>query len=213
LVGSTARGAIIFDSGTLNGTASSPDPSALLSIPPPITMTATAESSISASVSTSNSAYAEGSASLLNNRVSIDGFTTLSYRSGFAFVSAGTNGVINFHETTGQFLRGSLGMGPFGNGGTQYGFANVTVRDAGNHVIMQIGGGGTGGVSPATPITLFFPPGKYSVSWSHGTNPIVGQGGQSSMSFNLVQTVPEPATLALLALPAMLLGRRRSGAA
>jgi hypothetical protein len=198
--------AILFDTGTLQGSASAAG-GGFATVPPPVVMGSGAATSYQCSIIGLglSTASAETSASLLSGILGVSGSTSLSISPTSGGAGAGTSGTITFHETAGQWLHGHLG---WLNGASSRGAANVQVRDASNALIMAFGAGPSG-ISQPGDIDAFFPPGTYSVTWSHGTQPVVGTGGTSSMSFGLAPGVPEPASLALLTLPLMLVRRRR----
>jgi len=70
---------------------------------------------------------------------------------------------------------------------------------------------GPEGPSTPTSASVFIPPGAYTLTWGIRTQSVLGLGGQSNMSFNFGGVMPEPASLALLAAPTILLVRRRRG--
>ena len=86
--------------------------------------------------------------------------------------------------------------------GSNWNSANVTIKNSLNQTIASFFA--QNGTTMTQSVTLT--PGTYTLDWSHGSVFRVGTLGPSGMEFQLI---PEPASLALFALPAMALVRGR----
>jgi hypothetical protein len=204
---SAVRAAIIVETATINGSAAAGG-AYEVSVPPPVTMSFGAEHRYETYASGLSSASANTTARLHGGGLSTTAFSQLDrFGSNTPFASASVTGTIVFHETTGQTVSGFLNWQPSSRGGS----GGATLESSSHEIVMNFRAGPEGLFTPAS-ASAFIPPGAYTLTWDIRTQSVLGLGGQSNMAFSFGAVMPEPACLALLALPAMMLARRRSRA-
>jgi len=86
-----------------------------------------------------------------------------------------------------------------------HGGASITIKDAANNTVFSQSKDNPNFPIPP-PSTVTFAPGVYTLSWNIAGFPLTGTGGSTSWTW---QAVPEPASLGLLSLLAVMLGQRR----
>jgi hypothetical protein len=196
---SLARAGIIWNSGSLHAEAHATNPGGTMSSTPADVIMITHTASHSASATAPTTASASGSTNCTIGPASL----TINASTDFGFgpsssASASVSGTSTFTEDATEHLTPSF------TASANRGSGGVTIKDSANNVVASF-------LSSSPPVgqppQVVLAPGVYTVVWNWATQPFVGTGGGSGMNFQLAN-VPEPTTLTLLAIPAMLLIRR-----
>ena len=200
-----ARAGFIFTSGNMHATASATSGAVTTSSNPPdqpmfgLFGSHSATTSANGVNGTATSSAGIGSNSVPSNLV-LYGNTQVTRSSQLLFNgSSFASGVMNFNFTGAATL------------GTEFTFtgsaggASVSIKDAANNTVFSQSKSGPNDPVPPNS-TVSFVPGAYTLNWSVSGFPVAFTGGSTFFTW---QTVPEPASLALPALPALVLARRR----
>jgi hypothetical protein len=197
---------MVFDSGVLHVSANS---TPTQTTPADKIMTSGSPVTHSASAGGGGQfAIASTTASLVDDHLQISGMTWGQNAEASAIASAS----LTFHQSVSATLTGDFDATGDGFASALQVIGGVTVRDASNNVVMSFTSNPSG-VTPPGAVTAFFPAGLYTVDWSQRIDNFSSALVSYDTVFNLTQ-VPEPGSLALLALPAAMLAvtRRRRGA-
>ena len=205
LAAGRAGAAIIFNSGTLHASSSAFGGS-VTDTPPDVVMS-TPSGTISSSVTAPPlTASISTTFSMPASTMSVSGLSSDMRTTSGSTAAGSASGTVSFTETGTESLTGTITR----NG--QYIGAGVTVTNASNQVLMTMSAQGDQTTPVTPPVTFTLAPGTYSLNWNCAGQFIVGTAGNGSFGFGLAQAAPEPASLAAVALPALLLirgGRRR----